>query len=300
MHDPNVLCLNCPSWPDEYQLPRSKFRAGKRTKQAGASIPISAFLRQPLDSGRQRQPADALARCCEESVRNRRRDRRHGGLTDTAWLRVRGQYVYLDPRHFIHPKDRIVSEAVLPNAATLERDLLVKRGGHAHGDAPFDLRANDVGIHDHAAVDRAHDTIDFECSRLLDGNLRDLRYEAVEWINRDPTTAACGQRLIPSRFFADQVHDPALLRIEQCAAELAGIGAGGVRQFVHETFDRKRVTTLRDLFCDPRPLHRMAGISRQPLDGRDRLDEEHENRRTPEDVPLKILDELALALSKQV
>ena len=116
----------------------------------------------------QRQPADALARCREESVRNRRGDRRHSGFTDAARLRARGQYVHLDPRHFVHPKDWIIGEAALSNAPTLERDLLMKRSGHAHGDAAFDLRANDVGIHDRAAVDRAHDSIDFECSRLVD------------------------------------------------------------------------------------------------------------------------------------
>ena len=80
----------------------------------------------------------------------------------------------LDLWHFVHAEHPVIAKVLLLNAAVLDRDLAVKRGGQAENDAALHLGGDRVGIDHLAAIDRTDDAIDLDLAVLRDRDLSDL------------------------------------------------------------------------------------------------------------------------------
>ena len=82
--------------------------------------------------------------------------RRHGRLADAAdGLGGAFEDLDVDQRRLRHAHDLIVVEVRLLHAPACDRDLAQRRRTQREDHAALELGANRIGIHGHAAVDRA-------------------------------------------------------------------------------------------------------------------------------------------------
>src|SRR6266850_6101264 len=140
--------------------------------------------------------ANALARRRKDRVGQRRGDRRGSGLADPSRSLAALHDVNLDRRRLAHPQHLVIVEIALHDTTVLQRDLSTESRGDAEDDSALELRLDRIRIDDGAAIDRAHDAPDANCSvlRHLDfGNLRHIGGEGV--LDRDAATDALRQWL---------------------------------------------------------------------------------------------------------
>ncbi len=152
----------------------------------------------------ERQRAHARAGRREHRIGDRRRGGRGAGLADAAPFRAAGEReIDLDLGRVGQGYDLIVAEIALLDAAVLDGDLAVKRGGKAIDHPALDLRFHDAGIDHVAAIDRRDDAVDPHLAFLADGDLGDLADDrAVAFMDGDAAAAAAGSGLPQSLFSA--------------------------------------------------------------------------------------------------
>src|SRR5713101_5122529 len=155
----------------------------------------------------------------------------------------------LDGRRLVYAQDLIVVEIALLDAPIFEGDLAIERRRDAEHDGALDLRLDGVGIDRDAAIDRADDPADANCSvpRHLDfDNLRHVGRE--DELEGDAAAESLRQWLSPAGLFGGELED--------------GLGAGRLieqrppigdrilfrrrRQLVHEAFGHEDVVRRPD------------------------------------------------------
>src|SRR5580765_190059 len=139
--------------------------------------------------------------------------------------------MHLDRRSLIHSQDAVVVKVRLLDPAILERHFTPQRGADAVHDAALDLRLDDLGVDDLAAVHRAYDPVHAYISRAGHFDFGYLRQvaapAAVEKGNATP--AAPWQWLAPSALLGREVQH----------------GQGARRLAQHGTAERHRILRRR-------------------------------------------------------
>jgi hypothetical protein len=99
-------------------------------------------------------------------------------------------------------------EVGLLDAAVLERDLAVKRRSDSENDPALNLRSDDIGIDDSAAINRADDTPDTNRAVLRDFDFGDMRHVVGEGVlDRNTTANPFGQGLSPAGLLCRELED---------------------------------------------------------------------------------------------
>src|SRR5689334_1751274 len=97
--------------------------------------------------------------------------------------------MHLDQWRLRHPQHAIVVKVALHGTAILHRDLTIQRGARGPDDGTLDLRSHGVRVHQRAAIEGAHDTIDVDAVALRDGDLGDFGDVRAVVIEEGDTTA---------------------------------------------------------------------------------------------------------------
>src|SRR5262249_26158859 len=237
-----------------------------------------------------------LPRRGEDRVAERRRNRRHARLAYTAHrLAIVLAWDDVDPdllRRPGHAGHLVGIEIVLLDAAVLVADLTERRDPDAHDGRAFHLRADTIGVHRRAAVDRDVHSRDRQRPLRVDRDLhdrRDVAHEAV--VAGDAHALALWQLLLaPARRMRGDLDDAAqtagshgiaLGRLAMVPGVTELLGADDSRladdleqevlriaprrrgQLGHERLDRERMGNVRDR---PKPADPRVGDRLRVLD----------------------------------
>src|SRR5262249_56928635 len=116
--------------------------------------------------------------------------------------------------HLVHPEHLVVVEVRLHERAVGHGPALLERVADAEEQRALDLRTGAVGIHDDAAVHRAHDLFDLNlAARRIDARLDDRAGPAGRLLllradTRDATPGVGRQRRAPAGFLGRQTDHP--------------------------------------------------------------------------------------------
>ena len=112
----------------------------------------------PRDQGAvDRQPPQRDAGRGIDRVAQRRRSRGDAGLADAAGRLAALDDVNLDLRRLVDAQHAVVVEVGLLDAALVDGDLAIERGGQAEDQPALELRHDGIGIDGDAGIDRAGD-----------------------------------------------------------------------------------------------------------------------------------------------
>src|SRR5882672_5859039 len=107
----------------------------------------------------QRQRPNTLAGCGEDRVAKRRRHHRHRLLAAAATeAAARGEHTF-HLGHLRHAEHPVIVEIRLLDAAILDGDLTIERGGESIHDSALHLRLDAQRIDDCARIKRDHDAV---------------------------------------------------------------------------------------------------------------------------------------------
>src|SRR5436305_4359560 len=147
------------------------------------------------------QAPDALASRGKDCVADRRRHDWQSRLADAGGIFLAHHHVDFGERSLADAWHAVVVEVGLLDAAILDGNGVMQRGGEAIDCGAFDLRAHPVGIDGPAAIHRIDQAVDFY-GAILDAGFRDGGGVGIEGIERgDAASLALWQRLTPASFF---------------------------------------------------------------------------------------------------
>src|SRR5262245_46805963 len=141
--------------------------------------------------GFERKLADTPARCCEQCVGHRRRNRGSSRFADTAPSRSARRYqLDFDLRRVGEADDLVVVEIALFHSPVTDRDLAAERRVETVDDATLDLRYRGIGVDHVAAIDGSNDAIDAQLPGLRNRYLCDLGDDRVVAFMKGQTATA--------------------------------------------------------------------------------------------------------------
>src|SRR5690348_1388575 len=226
--------------------------ASAATANHAAAAPGSSLctvLRESEPVVLERQRADALAGRGKDRVAHGGRDRGLAGLADAAPETAARREHRLDLRHLAQAHHPVVVEVRLLDASVADGDLTPEHRGQHEYRAALKLCPDVVRVHGVARVDAEHETANVHLAVLVDRKLGDRAGVAAVTLGLGDAAEYAGrQGRSPASGFGRDLEDaeiPGRL-LQQRAAILERVLAGGVRQLVHEGLPHERILRMAD------------------------------------------------------